>query len=80
MFRRRVRQVGEISAGAEGPAGARDDDNARRLVVSRSAHGVVELAQDGIGHGVALLGAIDRDQRDPVVVDLVADVRVSHRS
>ena len=65
-----------IAAGAEGLiAGAGEDDRADVEVVAGLRERVAELGQGRRPEGVATLGAVDRDPRDPVA-DVVEDVLV----
>ena len=65
-----------VAAGAEGlVAGAGEDDRADVEVVAGLGEGVAELGQGRRPEGVAALGPVDRDLRDPVGL-LVEDVLV----
>ncbi len=71
---RRVGEVRQVGAGAERAAAAGHDDHPGPLVLAGVGHGGDEVAQHRVRHGVALLRAVDRDDPDALVVDLVADV------
>src|SRR4051794_31672085 len=63
-----------VAARAEGiPAGAREDDRADLEVVAGASEGLAQLGQGLWAEGVADLGPVDRDLRDPAAL-LVEDV------
>ena len=69
-----------VAAAAEGlVALAGEDDHADRRVLARLLQGVADLDQRLGPEGVAHLGAVDRDLRDAVAGQLVADVLVIGR-
>ena len=69
-----------VAARAEGlVAGAGEDDRADLEVVARAVEGVAQLGQRLRPEGVADLGAVDRDPRDPIG-RLVEDVLVLGRA
>src|SRR5581483_10411811 len=79
----RARMLGgsEIVAGAEGAAGAADDQHARRGLGLESVHRGLELAQQLLRQRVELLGTIERKPKDPLL-DLFVDQRLvfGHRA
>ena len=60
----RADDVLDVSAGAEGPAGAGDDDGANAGLGVERAEGVPELGVDLEGERVEPLGPVERDGRD----------------
>ena len=56
-------ELGGVHAGAEGGAGAGEDDAADLLVVAEALEGVGELEPQVDRERVAFLGALERDQR-----------------
>ena len=60
----RADDVLDVSAGAEGPAGAGDDDGANAGLGVEGAEGIPELGVDLEGEGVEPLGPVERDGRD----------------
>jgi hypothetical protein len=71
-------QVREIGSGAEAAARAGDNQHPHLVVGAGLGDLVDEGAQHGVGHGVALVGAIDGQCGDPIGIDLVADVMGGH--
>ena len=57
----------QISAGAEPPAGAGEDDRPRLRVEIDGADDVVEIGDDRRGDGVHALGTVQGDEHDVVV-------------
>ena len=77
MAARRTARSGLVVAGAEGAAGAGEDDHPHGAVGIGLVEGTVQLGFEIVGERVHPLGAIERDGRD-AVLDLVEQILGSH--
>src|SRR5262249_14149644 len=57
----RFGQLGEVHAGAEGAAGACEDDTARRGIIDGAQKGVVQRGDEAAADGVAPIGPVEGD-------------------
>src|SRR5579859_2915292 len=77
LGRQALTQLGQIGAGAEGAAGAGDDQRAHRVVVARLAYGRFDAVQHRVGERIHLFRPVEGQPADRVDA-LVGDTVLAH--